>query len=72
MSHHSYEPSDQSIGVRFWKISNGLHMLLTRLHPILHDMMCEINNFMSEQATFGGLKFQMLHLKPVKDNPHVV
>ena len=57
MSHHSYETSDQSIGVRFWEINNGLHMLFTGLHPIFHDMMCEKHNFISEQATFGGFKF---------------
>ena len=53
MAHHSYEPSDQGVRVRFWEISDGLHMLLTELHPILHDTMCEKNNFIMKQATFG-------------------
>ena len=35
MSYHSYKPSDQSVRVRFWEISDGLHMLFTGLHPIL-------------------------------------
>ena len=73
MSHHSYEPSDGGIRVWFWEINNGLYMLLTRLYPIFCDMMHEIDDFISEQATFRGLKFQVLHPKPVKDkNPHVM
>ena len=57
MPYHSYKLSDQSVRVRFWEISDGLHMLFTGLHPILHDTMCEKNNFIIEQATLGWLKF---------------
>ena len=55
--HHSYEPSDQSIGVRFWEISNGLHMLFTGLHPILHDMMCEKTISSWNRLHLEGLSF---------------
>ena len=72
MSHHSDKPSDRGIGVWLWEISNGLHMFLTGLYPVFHDTMCEIDDFTSEQATFGGLKLQVFHPKPVKNNPHMM
>ena len=72
MSHHSYEPSDGGIRVWFQEIDNGLYMLLARLYPIFHDVMHEIDDLISEQATFRGLKFQVLCPKPVEDNPHAM
>ena len=57
MAYHSYKLSDGGVRVRFQEIGDSLHMLFTGLHPILHDMMCEENNFITEQATSGWLKF---------------
>ena len=71
MAHHPYKPSDGGVRVWFWKIGDGLHMFLTGLYPVLHDMMCEKNNFITEQAALRWFQFQMFHSEPVKDDPHV-
>ena len=72
MSHHPHKPSDGGIRIWFWEVNNSLHVLLTRLYSVFHDMMCEIGDFISEQIIFGGFELQMLCSKPVKDNPHVM
>ena len=72
MSHHPHKLSDGSIRIWFQEVDNSLHMLLARLYPVLHDAMCEVGDFISEQITFGGFELQMLCWKPVKDNPHAM
>ena len=64
--------SDGGVRVWFREIGDGLHMFLTGLHPILHDMMCKENNLITEQAAFRWLQFQMFHSEPVKDDPHAM
>ena len=70
MAHHPYKPSDGGVRVWFPEIDDGLYMFLTGLHPVLHDMMCEKNNFIMEQAALRWLQFQMFCSEPVKDDPH--
>ena len=72
MAHHPYKLLDGGVGVWFWEIGDCLHVFLTGLHPVLHDMMCKKNNFITEQAALRWLQFQMFCSEPVKDDPHAM
>ena len=72
VSYHPHKPSNGGVRFWFWEVNNSFYMLLTRLYPILHDVMCEVCNFILEQVAFGGFEFQVLSPEPVKYDPHVV
>ena len=56
MSDHPYKPSNRHIQIWLREVDDGFYMFLTRLYPVLGDMMHEIHNFIMKQVTFGGFK----------------